>query len=112
MERGDSAQSIAAGAVIARRARADREPEAQLSVVLPASVVRAVKITAAESGETLWAGSRSRIAKSLIGGRRRTGDAGADSRLDCAALFRQSTTRSFETPPRSTWVNVKLTPLA
>jgi hypothetical protein len=40
---------------MARRAGPDREPDAQLSVVLPASIVRAVKIRAAENGETLRA---------------------------------------------------------
>jgi hypothetical protein len=37
------------------RGRQEREPEAQLSVVLPASIVRAVKIRAAERGETVRA---------------------------------------------------------
>jgi hypothetical protein len=40
---------------MARRPGQDREPEAQLSVVLPASIVRAVKIRAAENGDTLRA---------------------------------------------------------
>ena len=35
------------------RARPDREEDAQLSVILPASIVKAVKIRAAERGETL-----------------------------------------------------------
>lgn len=41
--------------MIARRTGQGREPDAQLSVVLPASIVRAVKIRAAENGETLRA---------------------------------------------------------
>jgi hypothetical protein len=39
----------------ARRARAAAEPDAQLTVMLPASIVRAAKIRAAERGETLRA---------------------------------------------------------
>jgi hypothetical protein len=35
------------------RERPDREEDAQLSVVLPASIVKAVKVRAAERGETL-----------------------------------------------------------
>jgi hypothetical protein len=39
----------------ARRARAAAEPDAQLTVMLPASVVKAVKHSAVERGETLRA---------------------------------------------------------
>jgi len=35
------------------RGSSDQEPDAQLSVVLPAAIVRAVKVRAAERGETL-----------------------------------------------------------
>jgi hypothetical protein len=38
---------------MARRPGPDREKDVQLSVVLPASIVRAVKIRAAEDGGTL-----------------------------------------------------------
>jgi hypothetical protein len=39
----------------APRGLPDREADAQLSVMLPASIVRAVKIRAAQEGETLRA---------------------------------------------------------
>jgi hypothetical protein len=39
----------------APRGSRDREADAQLSVILPASIVRAVKVRAAERGQTLRA---------------------------------------------------------
>jgi hypothetical protein len=41
------------GRPAADRGSPDREPDAQLSVVLPAAIVRAVRVRAAERGETL-----------------------------------------------------------
>jgi hypothetical protein len=38
---------------VAARPKPDREPDAQLSVMLPASIVLAVKVRAAKRGQTL-----------------------------------------------------------
>lgn len=60
MVRGDRPQLAPAGKLMARRpagrgAGQGGEIDAQLSVMLPAAIVRAVKIRAAENGETLRA---------------------------------------------------------